>query len=70
MKKMVTKGYYGVVVLNREEFMSIPSSMLITGCTDTVKYMCANDEEEEFLTSLGVSVSEGCDWYKCMLEVI
>lgn len=68
MIKMRSDGFYGVVNLAYSEFIKIPERLLISGCTEDVKFLCANEEEGEFLESVGVELYPCCDFYKCVLD--
>lgn len=57
MMKLTDEDYYGVCKVPKSIFDKIPDSMTIIGSTDTVKYLCANDEETELMKALGVEVN-------------
>lgn len=63
-------GFYGVGDLPPEIFDKLDPKYFISGCTDTVKYMCANEEETQHLENLGIDTSRVvCDWYRLMRRV-
>lgn len=67
--KMYSKGFYGVVHVNKDVFNKIDKKYLISGCTDSLKYLCANPSETKHLIDLGVDTNDVvCDWYKVILE--
>ena len=62
-------GYYGVAVVPRGVFDRIPDCMLISGSSDHVKFMCANQRERTHLESIGVDTSGvTCDWFRIELD--
>ena len=66
---MYSDGYYGLVKMKPSVFESIDSELLISGCTPSVKFMCANDRETKYLSSIGVKFNDViCDWYKLEIE--
>lgn len=66
--KMVSSGMYGNVKVPNDIFNRLDSKMFISGCTDRIKYMCANLEETNHLKSLGIDIDDViCDWYKIEL---
>ncbi len=66
--KMYEDEYYGVAKLPKEIFDKLDSSFFISRSTDTVKYMCANNEEFEHMKSLGIDTEAlFCDWYRLEL---
>ena len=66
--EMDSDGYYGVVTLPYDVFTQLNSEYFISGCTDKIKFMCANKREADYLEELGVLVLDCCDWYKIYLE--
>jgi len=63
---MQADGFYGRVAVPKTIFEKLNPSFFISGCTDTMKFMCANTEEKAHLESLGIDVVL-CDWYKIEL---
>ena len=63
---MFSDGYYGKAILPRKIFEKLNKDHFINGCTDSVKYMCANKTETEHLISIGITIGNDmcCDWYK------
>jgi hypothetical protein len=68
MIQMTSTAYYGVAVLDAETFNKLDPKYFISGCTDTVKFMCANTKEMQHLMQLGIETYDYCDWYKLVLE--
>lgn len=64
------RNYYGVANLPDAIFKQLNPDFFIFGCTDNVKYMCANEEERRHLSSLGIDVDAVplCDYYKLVSE--
>lgn len=69
--KIKQDGYYGLVELPAEVFKKLNSDYFISGSDDDVKFMCANDPENNHLRGLGVDVDADdgvfCDWYKLVI---
>jgi hypothetical protein len=61
--QMIQDDYYGKVILPEDIFLNLEDKYFISGCTENVKFMCANKEEGNHLISLGVDLVT-CDWYK------
>lgn len=63
-------GYYLKLVVTEDEFNHMPDEFLISGCTDKVKYMCANESEITYLSNLGgCDLTEWCaDYFKIVKE--
>lgn len=69
MYQMNECGMYGEVVVPQSVFGKLNQEYFISHSDDTVKYMCANDEEKKHLESLGIMTSNlVCDWYKIILN--
>ena len=62
--------YHSRVDLPKVLFDQLNPAYFISGCTDTIKYMCANDRETMHLELLGVDFEEDyChDWFEIHLE--
>ena len=67
--KMKPDGYYGRVSIPKEIFDKLNEQYFISGCTDTLKFMCANHDEQAHLSNLGIDHSDvNCDWFKIELK--
>lgn len=69
--KVIVDGCYLKVVVTENEFNNIPDDFLISGCTDKVKYMCANQTEINYLSKLGNCDLSGfwVDYFEIVKEV-
>lgn len=66
--KMQEIGFYGVAIVFKETFDKLNDKYFISCSTDTVKYMCANDDQKEHLESLGIDTGGVvCDWFKILV---
>lgn len=60
------QSMYQVLVVDRELFDAVPKHFLISHSDSRVKYMCANQEESEWV-SLYEGVLPYCDYFKIIL---
>lgn len=68
MYKMIEKDMYGEIYLPFDIFNKLDSSLFISNCTNTIKYMLANNKETIYLKSLNIDINNCvCDYYKIIL---
>ena len=61
-------SYYGVIYMDNTGFHSVAESLCCDIGVD-VKYLCANEDEIEYLKTLGVTeVDRRFDWFKVVRD--
>lgn len=57
-------SYYGKAIVPSNVFNQLNPGFFISQSNDTVKYMCANQNEIRHLRSLGIDATDDYDWFK------